>query len=291
MVMQSRPEDFCSTVKNIHNSLIESNKLVEAAEDYSVCSDAVLVCQNGSFNYSRLLLKLLLPTFESILKESDYYGPCCCEKMTIIYPDYDVDELKQKLSCKFEIRDSPIENNLHEDEEDTLLSGNLEESCSTVHVEVNETIFEEQSTMCDMCGSVFNSQRLLKRHQEYSHTPRSKKFICKVCNKGFEYDWKLTRHKMKHSDPQFICSICQSSFKYKNNLVQHYIKFHDKVGNVGTQKFFKCDFCELQFDKKSNLNRHHKTKHTLSKFECPTCRKVFNRKDNFSRHILLHNTY
>jgi uncharacterized Zn-finger protein len=78
----------------------------------------------------------------------------------------------------------------------------------------------EKHTKCDVCNSIFKTERTLKVHIQSIH----------------------------ESKRPFKCNTCGSSFSQKGNLKGHIASVHDR------KKPDKCPICDASFAKTSHLN-------------------------------------
>lgn len=195
---------------------------------------------------------------------------------------------------------------------------------------------------CTFCNEKFMWQTSLNRHAQRKHKPTKplweppsaandaidgttgtnplKKFICKVCNKGFQRLEHLERHIKIHipSEKKFECPTCHKKFNRKDNLRSH-VKIHQKdpedVDAAGKQnqlcvycgrgfsnssnlivhmrrhtgeKPYQCDICDKGFPRSSDLQCHRRT-HTGEKpCLCTICGKGFSRSNKLVRHMRIH---
>ncbi|ESO01809.1 hypothetical protein HELRODRAFT_94258 [Helobdella robusta] len=106
---------------------------------------------------------------------------------------------------------------------------------------------------CDQCDKVFNKQSSLTRHK-YEHSGK-RPFGCDKCEKAFKHKHHLTEHLRLHSGERpFVCHQCNKSFSHSGSYSQH-------VNN-------QLKYC------RGNAAASHKSNHHLliGKFHC----KAFN---------------
>ena len=78
---------------------------------------------------------------------------------------------------------------------------------------------------CLDCCKTFSNLRTAKEHHKNVHmtNQNDRKFICKVCKKGFVVEHYMRRHmKEIHMNKEtFKCKVCLKTMRYKGSLVKH----------------------------------------------------------------------
>ncbi|XP_075227353.1 uncharacterized protein LOC142327877 [Lycorma delicatula] len=99
---------------------------------------------------------------------------------------------------------------------------------------------------------------------------KEKNYVCKFCQKSFNYKCYLGRHVNIHKNERnYVCNFCQMSFNFKSNLKRH-LNSHIK------EKIYMCTFCQKFFNQRSHL-KSHLSIHTKEKnYICNFCQKSFN---------------
>jgi DNA-directed RNA polymerase subunit RPC12/RpoP len=109
-----------------------------------------------------------------------------------------------------------------------------------------------------------------------------RKYVCKVCAKGFKTKVELTTHCTLHSMVKlFQCDVdgCNKSYKQRPNMLQH-----KRVVQVGEK--YECDECGRRFGQKSNMMTHYNNVHLEEKhFKCAKCGVQFGQKIGLTRHM------
>ncbi|GAB6019260.1 Zinc finger protein 1, variant 2 [Chamberlinius hualienensis] len=79
---------------------------------------------------------------------------------------------------------------------------------------------EEGMYACDQCEKMFNKQSSLARHK-YEHSGQ-RPHKCDVCSKAFKHKHHLTEHKRLHSgEKPFQCKKCLKRFSHSGSYSQH----------------------------------------------------------------------
>ena len=104
---------------------------------------------------------------------------------------------------------------------------------------------------CNDCDKGFNTQTVLDKHK-YLH--KELKFVCETCGRGFPFDSRLEQHKITHRTIATLPCMrkgCRRIFKNLGNLNRH-VGQHDGV-------WYTCDFCTYCNKDKHNTNSHMRT--------------------------------
>eukprot|EP00057_Strongylocentrotus_purpuratus_P016598 XP_011671072.1 PREDICTED: zinc finger protein 345 isoform X2 [Strongylocentrotus purpuratus] len=118
-----------------------------------------------------------------------------------------------------------------------------------------------------------------------------KRFLCRVCSKGFYFKSRLSRHMKIHgrekapSKKPHQCMVCDLTFSRVDELSRH-IRSH--TGSYTGEMPYKCSFCQKSLSTSGHLSRHMKV-HTGEKpYECSFCKKTFSQTHHLSTHIKIH---
>lgn len=143
---------------------------------------------------------------------------------------------------------------------------------------------------CYQCDALFTKKSDMTFHAETVHTPVNQdeptkpkitKNLCKHCHEPFSSTVCLQQHiKQEHST--FICEICDRTFDYRYKL-DHHKEVHSST------KMFSCESCDRRYSSRESL-RDHKRYHKDPKFECEKCRKRFHKKTQVLDHMSVHYT-
>ncbi|XP_075237349.1 uncharacterized protein LOC142333757 isoform X1 [Lycorma delicatula] len=164
--------------------------------------------------------------------------------------------------------------------------------------------------ICEICKKQFISNCLLRKHRNYSHKEKNKKYLCNVCNKEFSQTCDLNVHKRSHTgEKPYKCDICERGFTKSSTLTRH-IRIHTgerpyvcNVCNIGClsshdltihmrchtgEKPFKCKECEKVFSRSTHLSLHMRCHTNEKPFRCEICEKRFTKSNHLNRHMSLH---
>lgn len=92
---------------------------------------------------------------------------------------------------------------------------------------------------------------------EPNHSPGSKVYSCKLCDKWYSHSSSLTKHMKKHDaseNAMFTCKICNKKCLSKRDLNCHILT------HSGVQSF-TCPICDSSVARKSSLVRHIRKSH------------------------------
>jgi uncharacterized C2H2 Zn-finger protein len=139
----------------------------------------------------------------------------------------------------------------------------------------------ERKYVCKMCGKGFKTKRDLSVHANV-HS-KVKDFKCDVerCIKKFARSSGLAMHKKAvHEGVYSECPECGRRFGKKENMTRHYKSVHDE------EKFYKCAKCGLKFSRNAHLTQHIKTVHDkIRAFKCQHCKMSFGRAGARKQHV------
>ena len=150
-------------------------------------------------------------------------------------------------------------------------------------VEINSYVLHKKKGIlgracCKLCGCSCSSVKALLEHHHTSHGIH----FCQDCNKGFNTQTALDKHRYLQKDLKLICETCGKSYLFQSRLDQHkYI--HRNV----------CHHCMFQNCKKffktvGDLNRHVKQHEQKNYYHCDYCTYKNLDKRNIESHMRLH---
>ena len=139
----------------------------------------------------------------------------------------------------------------------------------------------ERKFVCKVCGKGFKNKGSLSVHA--SVHAKIKSFECNVegCTKKYVNQSSLNQHtKAVHEGVCHECPECGRRFGVKSHMTKHFSIVHEE------KKPFKCAQCGKQFSVNSNLTVHIKTVHNkIRSFKCEHCKKSFGEASNRKTHI------
>ncbi|XP_038851638.1 putative transcription factor Ovo-like 1 [Salvelinus namaycush] len=127
----------------------------------------------------------------------------------------------------------------------------------------------QASFVCKMCQKVFQYQRMLNRHLKcHSDT---KKHLCNHCGKGFNDTFDLKRHVRTHTGVRpYKCSLCDKAFTQRCSLESHMKKIHGVTLQYAYKerrnKLYVCEECGHTAPSQDTLLKHYHALHPNSAF-------------------------
>ena len=154
---------------------------------------------------------------------------------------------------------------------------------------------QQKSCMCSVCGKVFNTPNLLKRHLKRLHKQKKSTNVCSICGKTFITPSKLERHMTIHNkiklEPNaklelnaevIKCQYCDYSSPLKGVVRKHELTTHKVSGPQPN----KCSQCDYFFETEANLKRHLKEVHERTKeYFCSDCDESFFELRKLKAHV------
>jgi len=142
-----------------------------------------------------------------------------------------------------------------------------------------------ESCLCSVCGEIFSSSVVLKRHVAAEHSDtvaanpddasatNDKRSKCsnrlKVCVKPW-------LHKCPVQRTGFHCKVCDRYFRSLNGLKAHECRR------------FLCKFCGRQFAQLAHLQAHTRTHTGERPYHCQTCGRGFSQLSSYRVHRRIH---
>lgn len=116
------------------------------------------------------------------------------------------------------------------------------------------------------------------------------RYICKICNKGFDVLTWFKEHDNFHSGVKpFKCGYCGKSFLYSRYLSAHKNSMH-KEEMTGISSIHECGICKKQYQHKNSLKLHMNV-HTGNFSICDICGKQLSSKEKLKFHLRIHTGY
>lgn len=83
------------------------------------------------------------------------------------------------------------------------------------------------SNICKICGNVFRHRRSLNRHfHKHYSVPSKGVYVCSMCEKQFNSEFKIREHILNSHDRVLFCSLCKMKFSEENDLADHMLREH-----------------------------------------------------------------
>ncbi|CAF1318767.1 unnamed protein product [Rotaria sordida] len=107
----------------------------------------------------------------------------------------------------------------HLDEND-LIESLSPNSSSEISLLSHDDLLTNKRLSCDICDKSFNKQSSLARHK-YEHSG-VRPFICDICKKAFKHKHHLAEHRRLHTgEKPFQCTKCFKRFSHSGSFSQH----------------------------------------------------------------------
>ncbi|KAH8377619.1 hypothetical protein KR093_006269 [Drosophila rubida] len=98
-------------------------------------------------------------------------------------------------------------------------------------------------------------------HPKSRSTPKlTRSFRCDVCDKGFQRERDLQRHRALHMDTLFACKLCGQGFNRREQLQRHELEAHGPS--------YTCAICCITFLHQAELETHqkvHELQHSVAR--------------------------
>ncbi|KAH7969536.1 hypothetical protein HPB52_019312 [Rhipicephalus sanguineus] len=169
---------------------------------------------------------------------------------------------------------------------------------------------------CTQCKRLYETPRLLEKHQASVHSSQATRFTCKVCNKRFRTSSGIVAHRrVAHLDShggtnektpakqassnknwahrpgrkygcsrwKYSCEPCGRFFKFDGSLRAHRVFFHGIEGKTTEEKL--CPECGKAFQTELSLAMHLRTHTQEVNFKCSVCSKIYRSRCSLKKHI------
>ncbi|XP_062549059.1 zinc finger protein 184-like [Armigeres subalbatus] len=169
------------------------------------------------------------------------------------------------------------------------------------------SVFYVQGKRCCGCQMVFSNIESLFDHCKHAHYKEhdgyERKFLCDICNKGFDTKQLLVTHKdAAKSNKLYYCKLCNCFLGNELSFMEHiFVEGHEEVmySFKTSDKFesmlitgFRCCGCDTIYSNEPDLEIHIAEKHlpTTTSFKnievihCSKCYKTFNERQELEQH-------
>ncbi|XP_037044293.1 zinc finger protein 91-like isoform X2 [Bradysia coprophila] len=152
----------------------------------------------------------------------------------------------------------------------------------------SESLYNCLSCTTTLCGSYEARKHEITEHKatlkpvEYAQVPLSnpihyriifmpekKNFKCFDCDKSFETEIYLMRHRLTHFNVQpYSCTICAQTFSSSGNATRHITKEHNAFTETEYQcRSLTCRFCKIDFNDDNSFIAHSFKEHLYENFK------------------------
>lgn len=130
---------------------------------------------------------------------------------------------------------------------------------------------------CQKCDEVFEAFKTLNNHMNKHFGT----YICCNCGVGFQHEFALKSHEMRHGTKEHRCEKCDLVFPTSYKKLLHHYTVHKKGGRYG------CPHCPEKFMDYDKRLRHLASAHGIEKpgSNCGYCEKVFKTNRLLNQHI------
>ena len=174
----------------------------------------------------------------------------------------------------------------------------------TVGKNTGEEDLTKEAVKCEYCGTEIAGEEKLEEHMGKGVNGKyrcgvkqakemvriteggERRFVCKVCGKGFKTKQNLSNHSSTHTsthtkDKAFKCVVegCTKRYASVGGLLQHKKAVHEGV-------YYECPKCGKRFARKFKMTEHVKIVHEQeTTHKCFKCGALFGQNFNLTRHI------
>ncbi|KAK9879849.1 hypothetical protein WA026_008353 [Henosepilachna vigintioctopunctata] len=179
-----------------------------------------------------------------------------------------------------------------------LISDMHNEVVSVINRSVPICIKKVNYVQCGTCSEQFRLNIQLKKHMNTFNHKLPENFEstdcrCDICGSNFNSDISLQRHnKNVHKLKSFICGICKLTFRssgeakeHRNSDQHYYATLEKKNSSDKTILQKQCQYCSQNFKNFLELKEHIKIAHTEFHSRCPQCGMTFTVPQELSVHL------
>ena len=148
------------------------------------------------------------------------------------------------------------------------------------HFYVKQELAHESDQHTSTCNARVSNKKCAKASKTYMliHT-NDRPFSCKICDKSFVVDSKLTTHvHILTGERPFSCDVCDKTFTKGCDLRAH-MRTHTG------ERPFSCEVCYKKFTQRSHLRTHMHIHTGERPFSCKVCDKKFTESSNLRSHM------
>lgn len=131
-----------------------------------------------------------------------------------------------------------------------------------------------QPFMCNECPLTFASYWQRYKHKAAVHFDKSH-FVCKQCDKQFPDAIELKKHQNYTHTPKVICTFCAELVN------EGYMKMHIELKHATKD----CKYCDEKFEGSQQQGVHKKRVHESARRVCPQCQDVVNNMVELRAHM------
>lgn len=131
---------------------------------------------------------------------------------------------------------------------------------------------------------------------------QKKNFDCFDCEKSFETEIHLMRHRLTHFNVEpYSCTICPRTFCSSANATRHITRDHNTSTEVEYQcRILACRFCKVEFNDDNSFIEHSFKEHLyenfnieenldeLCKYQCMYCSEILLGRQCMDQHLRTH---
>ncbi|KAG4081175.1 hypothetical protein HA402_014623 [Bradysia odoriphaga] len=139
-------------------------------------------------------------------------------------------------------------------------------------------------------------------HYRIVFMPEKKNFKCFDCNKSFETEIYLMRHRLTHFNVQiYSCTVCAQAFSSSGNATRHITKEHNTSFGIEYQcRSLTCRFCKVDFSDDNSFIVHSFKEHLyenfkldenldeICKYQCLYCNEIIMGRLCMDQHLQTH---
>nr|XP_045602257.1 zinc finger E-box-binding homeobox protein zag-1-like isoform X2 [Procambarus clarkii] len=197
-------------------------------------------------------------------------SPSASPKPASVYSDSDADSTSLAISYKSESRTptpNSLNNNIAEQKESSgLTMTGLPTMISEQHCKLAQILHGAKLGLPALYPDHMDSSEKRPRDDDSGDESRKRRreeeggiFQCDQCDKSFNKQSSLARHKYEHSGQRpFKCDLCPKAFKHKHHLTEH-SRLHTG------EKPYQCHKCLKRFSHSGSYSQHMNHRYSYCK--------------------------